>query len=310
MSGIMSDHSAAISTISLAAALAFAASTPLTAQELEPVDNEAPVSTESETIVYGTTPDDLSGMEEGPAIKGLIINNDQDQVLVASDNGQRTALRLSSSTQIRSSKGLLGLERTRHSSSDLYSGLPISVETVVWNDSLVAKRIKFRGSDLKTANMIHAGTEHQFAQQSAATQALRDDTQRLRARFGGLDQYDVMGTSNVYFDTGKSLLSEQAERELCMAAEKANTMENAKLLVVGYTDSVGSHEYNQGLSERRAGSVVNHLQQACGWKPWRMLNPTGMSEEHPVAPNTTMEGKAQNRRVSVNILVSKAIQGL
>src|SRR3546814_1105533 len=51
------------------------------------------------------------------------------------------------------------------------------------------------------------------------------------------------------------------------------------LLVVGYTDSVGSQEFNQTLSEKRAGSVVNYLQQACGWKPWRMLTPT-RSEEH------------------------------
>jgi outer membrane protein OmpA-like peptidoglycan-associated protein len=64
------------------------------------------------------------------------------------------------------------------------------------------------------------------------------------------------------------------------------------------------------LSEKRAGRVVNYLQQACGWKPYRMLTPTGMSEADPVASNDTVEGKAQNRRVAVNILVSKAVDGL
>ena len=64
---------------------------------------------------------------------------------------------------------------------------------------------------------------------------------------------------------------------------------------------------NQELSEKRAGRVVNYLQQACGWKPWRMLSPTGMAASDPLADNSTAEGKAQNRRVSVNILVSKSI---
>jgi len=86
-------------------------------------------------------------------------------------------------------------------------------------------------------------------------------------------------------------------------------MDNALLLVVGYTDSTGSEELNQALSEKRASRVVNYLQQACRWKPYRMLTPTGMAESDPLADNSTPEGKAQNRRVAVNILVSKAVDG-
>ena len=82
------------------------------------------------------------------------------------------------------------------------------------------------------------------------------------------------------------------------------------MLVVGYTDSVGSEEYNQTLSEKRAAAVINYLQQACRWKPYRMLTPTGMAESDPLADNETPEGRAQNRRVSVNILVSKGLDGL
>ena len=76
------------------------------------------------------------------------------------------------------------------------------------------------------------------------------------------------------------------------------------------TDSTGSQEFNQQLSEKRAGSVVNYLQQACGWKPYRMLTPTGMAEADPLGSNDTVEGKAQNRRVAVNVLVSKGLDGL
>ena len=61
--------------------------------------------------------------------------------------------------------------------------------------------------------------------------------------------------------------------------------------------------------EKRAAAVVNHLQQVCKWKPYRMLTPTGMATADPAADNTTAAGRAQNRRVSVNVLVSKALDG-
>ena len=105
-------------------------------------------------------------------------------------------------------------------------------------------------------------------------------------------------------------MSAQAKSDLCAAATTAEGTENALLLVVGYTDSTGSEELNQRLSEKRASGVVNYLQQACHWKPYRMLTPTGMAKADPLAPNDTPEGKAQNRRVAVNILVSKAADGL
>ncbi|MFY7836515.1 MAG: OmpA family protein, partial [Novosphingobium sp.] len=128
-------------------------------------------------------------------------------------------------------------------------------------------------------------------------------------RMGDIDNYNVKATTNVYFDTGKAQLSPQARSELCQAASTAEGMDNALLLVVGYTDSVGPEDYNQTLSEKRAASVINYLQQQCRWKPYRMLTPTGMAESDPAADNYTEEGKAQNRRVAVNVLVSKAIDG-
>jgi OOP family OmpA-OmpF porin len=69
------------------------------------------------------------------------------------------------------------------------------------------------------------------------------------------------------------------------------------LLVVGYTDSVGSEEYNQTLSEKRASSVINYLQQHCRWKPYRMLTPTGMSE--PIRRRTTIHPKARRRTAAL-----------
>jgi outer membrane protein OmpA-like peptidoglycan-associated protein len=158
--------------------------------------------------------------------------------------------------------------------------------------------------------MIHTATAQRFSEHDAAIAQNAAATENLRGHVGDIDQYNVKGTTNVNFDTGKAALSSQAKNDLCATAAKAEGMDNALLLVVGYTDSTGSQELNQRLSEKRASSVVNYLQQACGWKPYRMLTPTGMSEADPVASNDTVDGKAQNRRVAVNILVSKGLDDL
>jgi outer membrane protein OmpA-like peptidoglycan-associated protein len=184
--------------------------------------------------------------------------------------------------------------------ASLLNGLPVTVKTLQWSGGLAARQIRFKGGDLKTAMMIRTGTAQQFAEHSAATEA-------LRGRMGDIDNYNLKDTANVYFDTGKAALSATAQAELCATAAKAESMSNALMLVVGYTDSTGSQEFNQTLSEKRAGAVINYLQQQCHWKPYRMLTPTGMATADPLASNDTEEGRRQNRRVSVNILVSKAV---
>src|SRR3546814_17313378 len=111
---------------------------------------------------------------------------------------------------------------------------------------------------------------------------------------GDIDKYNIKGTTNVNFAVGKANLSEQAKADLCAAASQAEATDNALLLVVGYTDSTGSQEFNQELSEKSASRVVNYLQQACGWKPYRMLTQTGMVEADTLADN---ENKSEERRV-------------
>lgn len=259
--------------------------------------------TEAGTIVTGSPPADLTGLTAGPEIKGMISARKDDKVQVTGPDGTKTVLYISDATQVRSSAGLFGMGRSKLGASSLLNGLPVTAKTVQWGGGLVASQIKVQTKDLKTANMIRNGTEQGFAEQTAATEA-------LRSRVADIDQYNVKGTTNVYFDTGKWNLSQAAQADLCAAATQAGATDNALMLVVGYTDSVGDYDYNQTLSEKRASKVVNHLQQACGWKPYRMLTPTGMAEADPTADNSTEEGKAQNRRVAVNILVSKSVDGL
>jgi OmpA-OmpF porin, OOP family len=240
---------------------------------------------------------------KGPEIKGIISARSGDRIQVTAADGARTIIAFNEATKIKASKGFLGIDRDKLDGASLLNGLPVTIKTVQAGDGLLASHINLRNNDLKTASMIRNGTEQGFAEQTAATVA-------LRSRVGDIDEYNIKGTTNVNFDTGKAVLSEQSKAELCSTVSTAESMKNSLILVVGYTDSTGSQELNQQLSEKRASRVVNYIQQACGWKPYRMLTPTGMSEADPLADNSTPQGKAQNRRVAVNIMVSKGLDGL
>ena len=258
---------------------------------------------ESNITVTGEALPDTTAMTRGPEIKGTITARSGDKMKVTSDDGSSTVIFINDATRIKARSGLFGGGRNDLGAASLLNGLPVTVKTMQAGSVLLASEVRFRNNDFKTAAMIRNGTAQGFAEQTAATEA-------LRGRMGDIDKYNIKGTTNVNFDTGKAVLSEQAKAELCSTASQAEGMSNALMLVVGYTDSVGTQEYNQQLSERRAASVMNHLQQACRWKPYRMLTPAGMAEADPLADNETPEGKAQNRRVAVNILVSKGLDGL
>ena len=260
-------------------------------------------SSNSSITVNGVQAPEAPAMTPGPEIKGVITARNGDKMKVTTADGAATIIAINDATRIKAGAGLFGGDRSKPTTDSLLNGLPVTVKTLQSGDSLVASQISFRNKDLKTANMIRNATAERFDRQAAATEA-------LRGRMGDIDKYNIKSTVNVHFDTGKAELSEQDKANLCATATSAEAAENALMLVVGYTDSTGSDEFNQQLSEKRAARVINYLQQACHWKPYRMLTPTGMAKADPLADNATPEGKAENRRVAVNILVSKSVDGL
>ncbi|WCT80012.1 OmpA family protein [Novosphingobium humi] len=265
------------------------------------VSAQSPDAAKADITVNGTPIPDASQMTPGPEIKGFISARGGNRVQVTGPDGTKSVIAYNEATVIKASKGLFGSNKM--DGGALLNGLPVTVRTMQWPGGLLASQITLRQGDLKMANMVRHGTDQRFAANEAATEA-------LRGRMADIDNYNVKSTTNVHFDTGKASLSPQDKAELCNTASQAEGVSNALLLVVGYTDATGSDEFNQTLSEKRASSVINYLQQACHWKPYRMLTPTGMAKADPLASNDTPEGKAQNRRVSVNVLVSKAVDGV
>lgn len=293
--------------LALAALLGAAATTGLSAQTA-PATPAQGDGGEVLTTVYGSLPP-LAEMEEGPRVTGIISARKGSRLQITADDGSVQMVTLHPETEIRTRGGFLGIGNKTLDQSALMNGLPVIAKTSQYGGGLVANEVRFTSDDRQIAAMIRGGTQQQFGEQGEAIQQNAAATEALRGRLGDIDKYNLKSTTNVYFDTGKAVISPAAKAELCSAAQQADANENSLMLVLGYTDSTGSQEVNQTLSEKRAAAVVNHLQQVCKWKPYRMLTPTGMATADPAADNTTVAGRAQNRRVSVNVLVSKALDG-
>lgn len=110
----------------------------------------------------------------------------------------------------------------------------------------------------------------------------------------------VLTIGDVLFATAKSDLNANAQVSMDKIADFLKKNPNRNLLVEGHTDSVGSDDYNQGLSEQRAASVKTALVSR-GIADERIVT-IGYGKKYPVASNDTASGKQQNRRVEVVIL--------
>ena len=104
----------------------------------------------------------------------------------------------------------------------------------------------------------------------------------------------------VNFDFDKAIIRHDAADILDEAAEILRDQPDVEVSVDGHTDGVGKDEYNQRLSERRAQAVADYL-SSHGVAASR-LHAHGFGKSHPVASNDSEEGRAQNRRVELNIV--------
>jgi len=105
--------------------------------------------------------------------------------------------------------------------------------------------------------------------------------------------------SDVLFDTGSAIVKPRGNEELARVAKVLTQYPETTILVAGYTDSTGSEQANEALSQRRAENVKNVL-IGQGVATVRMTV-IGYGESNPVASNDTPEGRMQNRRVTLTI---------
>ena len=159
-----------------------------------------------------------------------------------------------------------------------------------------------------------AQAQAQAAQQQAA--AAQQQEQQMRDRLKQqlnqvLQTRDtarglIVSMPDVLFDFNKYSLKSEAREKLAKVSGILLAYPDLKVHVEGYTDSIGSDEYNQKLSEERAGSVRDYL--VAQSVPDQDVTSQGFGKTHPVADNSTSSGRAQNRRVQ--LVVSGASIGV
>jgi outer membrane protein OmpA-like peptidoglycan-associated protein len=140
----------------------------------------------------------------------------------------------------------------------------------------------------------------QLAAQNAANaqgraQSLEQELQQLRAK--KTDRGMVLTLGDVLFDTGKSTLKPGAFGTIGRLASVLKEDPSRKVTIEGHTDSVGSDEFNQQLSEARANAVRSALLER-GVED-SQITAVGKGESFPVASNDNAAGRQQNRRVEM-----------
>lgn len=117
------------------------------------------------------------------------------------------------------------------------------------------------------------------------------------------DELKVTFENKILFDFDSSTLKPQAQSQLGQVASVLATYPETDIMVLGHTDSKGSDDYNQRLSERRARAVEGYLtgQGVAA----RRIRAKGFGESVPIADNSTEEGRALNRRVELSIHVNE-----
>lgn len=107
---------------------------------------------------------------------------------------------------------------------------------------------------------------------------------------------------DINFKTGSHLLNSGPQTNLQTVVEQLRSQQNIieRLVVEGHTDSVGSHQANQRLSQKRAETVRSHIMTSLGM-PSAQINAVGFGETQPIASNENIDGRRKNRRVEIRI---------
>ena len=163
-----------------------------------------------------------------------------------------------------------------------------------------------QSANTATQNATAATQAANQAQGSAKEAVNRADS--LASVVANLDNYKQIGTVSVTFGFDKSVLTKSDKAQLDGLGTQLTSAKSYILEVTGGTDSVGNADYNYQLSQRRAEAVVQYLASKFN-VPAHKFYLIGIGKDQEVATNKTAAGRAQNRRVEVQILSNAAQTG-
>jgi len=278
-------------------------------------------------------------------VKGVVIRRDADTFLVRDANGVDTTVKLTDATSVKTNGGFLK-GGTKYGQTNILRGLNLEVEGRGGSSGeLVAERVRFNEADLRVARSVESRaapleerastTETKLGQVEENAQRLSGQLDELAAvantakggakaaqesadaaisgvnatndRISSLDDYVPQTTAAVNFKVNSAILSDDAKAKLDELATRAMNTKGYVLEVSGYTDANGGVEKNRILSQHRADAVIQYLVENHQIPLRRIVTPYGYGKTNPVADNTTKDGRAQNRRVEVKLLVNKGL---
>ena len=141
---------------------------------------------------------------------------------------------------------------------------------------------------------------------AAAAAAIENASVETVTDANNLKAVKVTFDSGVLFATNKADLNADARRDLSQFAQVLKTYADTDVAIFGHTDSTGNDAINNPLSLNRANAVASYL-KSLGVSEAQIKNVEGFGSTAPVADNSTVEGRALNRRVEVYMYASEAM---
>jgi outer membrane protein OmpA-like peptidoglycan-associated protein len=249
--------------------------------------------------------------------RGVVITRDADVFTIRDRTRADYQVLISDNTSIKTHGGFLRSGK-KYPVTDILRGLIVEVEgRGDAQGQLVADKIRFNESDMRAAQTtdarvgpVEANMERVAGQMDelyAVAAEARAEVKAVNERVSALDDYDVQETVSVTFRINSAVLSPEAKTQLDELAAKANGAKAFMIEVAGHTDSTGSDAKNFRLSRARADAVVQYLAVTHKIPLRRFVTPMGYGKTEAVADNTTREGRTQNRRVDVKMIVNRGL---
>jgi len=281
-------------------------------------------------------------------IKGFVVERSGDTFVVQDyKTNARTTVVLTGNTSVKTKGGFFG-GGTQHAQAAITRGLGLEVEgRGDSTGNLVAEKVRFGDSDLRAARTFEANVvpvenrvgeaEGRIATTEQNAQRLSGQLEELTAvsnaarggavaaqetadravegvrvandRIGALDEYTPQQSINVNFRNRSAALSADAKKQIDEVAAYAQNARGYLIEVTGFAYESRNKAANQQLSQQRAEAVVRYLVEQHNIPLRRIVTPYGLGATNPVADNTSREGRAENRRAEIRLLVNRGLTG-
>jgi outer membrane protein OmpA-like peptidoglycan-associated protein len=271
-------------------------------------------------------------------IKGVVVSMDDTSFIVRDMTGVDTRVMHSTTTSIKTKGGFFG-GGDRVAGNQIVRGLNLEVEgRGDSSGALAAEKVRFGKDDFRVAQSIEsrvgpAEVRLDQAEQNAqrisgqidelvavsnaargGAKAAQDTADAAVAgvnatnqRINAMDDYVVQSTATVNFKVASAVLSPEAKQSLDEVAAAATSLKGYTIEITGFASAEGGVKANKALSQRRAQAVIDYLVETHNVPLRRIGQSYGFGELQAIADNTTREGREQNRRVEVKLLVSRGI---